>query len=272
MQRVLLLIALALLTTASLTAQRELLTKADALPCLNKSFAIVAHIVRDTFGNTGVTEAQVQTSIDLLNEWFDPICVEFVIASFEIIDNFQYDNPANYNEWQQMWLQYHQFNKINLYIVNSVDGLVRGKAFADRGAILDPGKSGVLLTKQAVLEDSLRLWIVHGFGRYCGLPNTNEEAGTELVDGSNCLSAGDRICDTPADPFLPGDEEGPDSSLDLERCRFISLQTDANGDFYVPQTGNVMSDFPVKCWCGLTHSQFYIMALATAVSPLDPAP
>ena len=50
--------------------------------------------------------------------------------------------------------------------------------------------------------------IIHEFGHYFSLFHThgptNSAITTELVDGSNCTTSGDELCDTPADPNLSG--------------------------------------------------------------------
>tara|TARA_R110001592_G_scaffold119491_5_gene322650 strand:- start:2429 stop:2758 length:330 start_codon:yes stop_codon:yes gene_type:complete len=96
-------------------------------------------------------------------------------------------------------------------------------------------------------------------GHYFGLPHTWAGAnapGSELADGSNCTTAGDQICDTPADPFIEG-TEGEDYVDD--DCRFIDMQQDANGDYYTPDIGNIMSYYPDRCKCGFSHDQFWVM-------------
>lgn len=45
--------------------------------------------------------------------------------------------------------------------------------------------------------------LAHELGHYFSLLHTHSTSnGDELVDGSNCLNAGDLFCDTPADPRL----------------------------------------------------------------------
>ncbi len=63
--------------------------------------------------------------------------------------------------------------------------------------------------------------------------------GAELVDGSNCTTAGDLICDTPADPNL-----GLAGMMDYATCTYIGTATDANGQPYTPLVDNIMSYAP----------------------------
>ncbi len=237
-------------------AQLGLLHKDKSLPCLQREFIVMAHIVRDTFGTLGATEVEVQAAINTLNAWFDPICVRFNLAQVETIDNFQYSEPYNFNEWQQMWVNHNHENRINLYVVNSTANLSNNCVYADIEGILQLTTGGVMIQKDCLLSE----YIVHAFGHYCGLLNTNEDPGSELVNGSNCAFTGDNICDTPADPYDPS-PSAPYTLGDYvnEDCRFIFEPQDPNGEYYLSQTGNVMSDYPVECWCGFTYEQFIRM-------------
>ncbi len=71
-------------------------------------------------------------------------------------------------------------------------------------------------------------------------PSTSEEGITsELVDGSNCSTDGDLICDTPADPNL--------QNIALSSCTYSGTYTDINGDLYSPDTSNIMSYAKESC-------------------------
>lgn len=81
--------------------------------------------------------------------------------------------------------------------------------------------------------------IIHEMGHYFGLPHTHNFPGSELVDGSNCQTAGDGFCDTPADPNINGKVDG--------NCEYIGEEKDANGHFYLPPTNNYMSYSAPSC-------------------------
>ena len=90
-------------------------------------------------------------------------------------------------------------------------------------------------------------------GHFFGLYHTFETSnGVELVNESNCVTAGDLVCDTPADPGL-SNTPSPD-------CQLAPYIMDVNGQWYVPQIGNVMSYYSEDCTCGFTTGQLERMA------------
>ena len=102
--------------------------------------------------------------------------------------------------------------------------------------------------------------MIHLFGHYFGLLNTFQGFGAELVDGSNCDTEGDLICDTPADNYTPPAPPVGGGYIDSEdNCRFIDPASDANGDPYRAHTGNFMSYYGT-CRCGFTYQQYLRMA------------
>ncbi len=84
--------------------------------------------------------------------------------------------------------------------------------------------------------------VAHEMGHYFGLLHTFETAlGAELVNGSNCGSAGDLLCDTPADGLsFFGD-------VNSGSCAYAQ-GTDSNGDAYVADATQIMSyNQPFSC-------------------------
>jgi hypothetical protein len=218
------------------------------LPCLDRRFSIIAHIVKDSLGQPNITEPAITSAISAVNVYFSPICVSFEICEFRYIDNFQYDDLDTATELSELMIKYHENYRINMFMVNSTS---IPASFASLGGIANV--NGGLI---CMIKSSGSLTYTHEMGHYFGLPHTFEGSG-ELVDGSNCSTTGDQICDTPADPYIDG-TDGEDY-VDAN-CRFIDMQQDANGDYYTPDVGNIMSYYPSRCKCGFTHDQFWIMA------------
>ena len=238
-------------TAQSYTFQHE------TLPCLNKKFTIVAHIFSDSLGNYGVTEQDIKDAVTGMNAFFQPIMVSFEVCEFQYHPNFEHDTINGDNEKAAIMTKYHADYRINFYFLSFLGGTEAGFA---AGSIGDANGSGIFIMKSQGVNAGV---FAHEMGHFCSLQHTFTGNGTELVDGSNCATEGDQICDTPADPFTPG------ASMDdfVKDCRFISLLTDANGEYYNPDLGNVMSYY--KCnTCGFTWMQLDRMAqviLSTAM-------
>ncbi len=116
--------------------------------------------------------------------------------------------------------------------------------------------------------------VAHEIGHCLGLVHTHEDYGQscpsaliENIDGSNCATAGDMICDTPADPNI-----GPPSRRDTVTCEFIGTTLmDCNGDApYTPIMNNIMS-YAGPCRTAFIPAQFDAMRaelLTGTVGPL----
>lgn len=262
------LLAFLLLSAVPQTAnaQLALLDKKKSTTCVDKEFTVMAHMVRDTFQSIGTNVANVEAALELVNLWFEPICVRFVLGGTDTVDNFQYSVPFNFNELEEMWNNHNDENRINLYLVNDVVNVSPKPIFATEDGILETEEGGILINNAAINGNPI--WLVHAFGQYCGLKDTNTDFATQIVTDPNCDLTGDEICDTPADPLNPAAPLGGFGVYFDESCRFIFTGLDSNGEFYLTQTGNLMSRYPTACWCGLTFGQFEHMAETIARSPL----
>ena len=83
--------------------------------------------------------------------------------------------------------------------------------------------------------------LAHELGHSFSLLHTHSSSfGQELVDGSNCFSAGDMICDTPADPRLSSD-------IVNSSCVYTGTELDPQNQPYMPEPRNVMSYSRKSC-------------------------
>lgn len=235
----------------------------SSLPCLNKKFTIVAHIFRDsTSGTYGVSEQAIQESVESMNMPFSPICVSFEVCQFIYHDNFEHDSIDRELEMAEIAAKHNVDYRINVYYVKylgppQIGFDISGLATLN-GIKSATGGSYIFLEKTGLSS------ITHEMGHYFNLLHTFEGSGTELVNGSNCETEGDQICDTPADPFVQGDPLG----LYLgDKCRFISEKRDRNGEYYNPDVGNIMSYYGCGD-CGFTWGQLNRMAQAYLNSDL----
>ena len=120
---------------------------------------------------------------------------------------------------------------------------------ANQDGMLEPEEASIVALRDCTVED-----IVHKIGHLFGLHDTWNLDEPELVDGSNCTSTGDYLCSTPGDPYQPFSLI---PFIDND-CNFnIGIQ-DANGDYYDPEVGNLMSGYG-KCRNGFTLEQYETM-------------
>jgi len=217
----------------------------EPLPCVNKTFGIIVHIIRAYNGDPGITTTQIQDHIDKVNSIFDSICMSFEICEFRYINNFQYDDFSD-NEFDLMEVAYNEANRINLYYAKSPVG---GPGYVTQGGIDMLNSGGIV-----AMKDDGAMDVAHLFGHYFGLYNTwqnSQLATAELADGSNCATAGDSICDTPADPFDPSLLIAWQHAFYPD---FIFEGLDANGDYYNPLVENIMSNYRKRCF--FTYGQY----------------
>jgi hypothetical protein len=96
-------------------------------------------------------------------------------------------------------------------------------------------------------------YILKLMGHFFGLLSTDETlSGKEWVNGNNCDTTGDLICDTYADPGLFNNI--------TDSCTYELSKSDPLGDFYIPTAANYMSESLDKCKCIFTEQQLKRMS------------
>lgn len=201
------------------------------------------HIVTDTNGATNITESQILDEIDEANSFLANSFLEITICEETnyIANNALYD--FDYDE-QELLYQNNQENIMNIYFVESINqGAVAGYTHY-------PGSTSqyydVIVMDNQATTNSVSSTLIHEFGHHFNVLHThglsNEPGSTdELVNGSNCTSAGDRHCDTPADPLINN------SNVSSVNCMYTGNATDPIGQYYNPDTSNIMSYSPDSC-------------------------
>ena len=235
------------ISTGNISAQSLHTTYAD-LPCVNKTFNAMVYICVDENGETGITVENVEAVFAEANRIFEPICMSFRVAKIDTLINYSYNVLDSLERATQAVDLFSLNNRLNVYFVLDLSTFpIVGYT---EGNILSAGSTGVFVRKGFPTS------FIHQLGIFFGLAPTHQDPGAELVDGSNCEDEGDRICDTPADPFLLNGAADP--RLFLDNCEFIFQNRDPNGEFYQPDVGNAMSYYGCPC-TGFTRGQFLKM-------------
>ncbi len=194
---------------------------------------LTVHVLGDDNGSGYLSLPSIFGSLETLNKDFESTGIRFFLGGpLNYINNASWYNHSSFNVGSQMMLANNVENTINCYIVDNAAGACGYRAFT--------GDAIALAKSCTNIND--HTW-AHEVGHWLSLPHTffgwegtdyDDESPTpttinnrpvEKVDGSNCTSAADRICDTPVDylSFRWGcndKNEYPDSLSDPNGVRF----------------------------------------------------
>jgi len=229
----------------SLSINAQLRTLNKDLPCVNKVFQVHAHVILDTFGVANFTADDLRADLANASDKFAPICIGFELCGIDTISNYEYDSLGTDMETGEILSLFAVKNRINIFLASELqEPPICG--FAALSGIANPNNGYVFLKCKGGT-------LVHEFGHLFGLVHTFENASEQLVDGSNCETTGDLLCDTPADPYV-----ADPTIVWQDGCEFIWEGLDPNGMYYSPDVGNIMSYY--SCTCGFTRQQYIKMA------------
>ena len=191
---------------------------------------------------------------ELIEEWMHDLNSRFAPYGIQFyqcgeVDFFNSSTLWSFDSSEEPLLApYEVPNVLNIYMFAAVTiggGQVAGYSY------LPPSADRVILSRSAIYSNKIFL---HEVGHYFGLYHTHGKTGAasdEWVNGNNCLTAGDDVCDTPADPNLNGR---------VSNCAYIGGPNDPYGQPYIPQVANIMSYAPEACCDVFTVGQMNRMA------------
>ncbi len=202
---------------------------------------IAAHIVRTSGGTGGLTLARLNQGVQDCNTAYTGTGIKFLLLSVDYIDDDDYYYNIDTGAEIDALIQENVVaNAINVYFTPNLSNESGG--LCGRGSFTTSSPQGVAMNNGCTGTAGNPSTFPHEIGHYLDLFHTHETAfGAELVDGSNCGTAGDKLCDTPADPTL---DEG--TNIDAS-CNYYGTETDGNGDSYNPDTHQIMSYAPKLC-------------------------
>ena len=280
--------ALSLVQQGNLALQRK---RASGAVFTNITYVpIRPHIVRRSNGTGGFNLNDMNYVIAKTNSYYllNGFGIQFYFAG---TTPDYVDNDGLYASFSESsFLDGHDANNaLNQYYINKFPAGSTLGGYAYFPADNPNTTRSIILTASPEYPDDLANRLIphelgHTFNLYhtFGLSNGTEPTD-ELVTrgaGANCTTAGDRICDTPADPYgMPGFS----FERDINGCLvYTGTATDANGATFTPLTSNIMSyygscihDFTPgqydRMQAGLalrqSHTSYSLNAPATNVTP-----
>ncbi|HXV13268.1 MAG TPA: FlgD immunoglobulin-like domain containing protein [Candidatus Krumholzibacteria bacterium] len=204
---------------------------------------IAAHIVRTSGGTGGLSLDRLDQGIVDCNTMYQNTGMVFQLLSVDYIDDDDYYYNVNTDAEIDAMIQENVVaDAINVYFTPNLSNEDGG--LCGRGSFTTSTPQGVAMNNGCTGTSDNPSTFPHELGHFFDLFHTHETAfGDELVDGSNCGSAGDKLCDTPADPGL---DEGTNVNS-YPSCSYYGGATDGNGDSYNPDTHQLMSYAPKEC-------------------------
>ncbi|MEM7368622.1 MAG: PKD domain-containing protein [Bacteroidota bacterium] len=208
---------------------------------------IQLHIIRSSASSGGISSSDLLEALDRVNELFLDAQLHFYQCSaINYIDNDTYYS-YDYSEMAALDAAHSVKNVINIYCSETTTA--GNGAYNICGHAQFPGGLDFIMLNNDCAKNGSTF--AHELGHYFNLYHTHETAfGAELVDGSDCSTDGDLVCDTPADPSL-----SVSSNLNSSGCIYTGTGTDTNGDSYSPDVTNLMSYTGKNCRYSITANQ-----------------
>ncbi len=211
------------------------------------SIPIKAHVIRSSNGLGGISDEDINIAVANLNSIYSDAYMEFFLC--EGIDYIDEDTLCHIKKGDEESLKETNFvpGLINIYFTDFIENELQESicGYSD-----NQGRNDVIVMKNScVINDSS---LAHEMGHFFSLIHTHgpdsNKMTTEFVDGSNCDTDGDGICDTPADPKLTYKNVN-------NFCQYTGTETDAHGDAFTPDTGNIMSYAMKSCRTHFSQQQ-----------------
>ncbi|GAB3689729.1 hypothetical protein GCM10027592_06450 [Spirosoma flavus] len=223
------------------------------------------HIVRKSDGSGGFELSGMNEVMAMTNKYYmvNGLGIQFYFAG----------ESVNYIDNDDLWANFpgpsgpfDVPNALNQYYVHSIQGGFSGLAAFPSNNLYST-ESFIAVSNSPGDKRVIGNYIIpHEFGHNFGLYHTfGQGSGESLTDelvtrgaGANCETAGDFICDTPADPFTR--QNTPGYYSDSNGCYVYDTENtvrDANGEPFNPSLSNIMSYFSANnCTHDFTAGQY----------------
>ncbi len=222
------------------------------------------HIFRATNGSGGFSLASLNSVMASVNSYYllNDTGIQFYLAGESpdyIDDDGLYNSFTAFNETS---INGHDaVNAMNIYLVNQFDQTSLGGYAYFPANDIQTTRSFILTGSGESNDDLGNRLIPHELGHNFNLYHTFQgstsanAAEVELVTrgaGANCTTAGDLLCDTPADPY----NRSGASTTYVSGCPvYTGTATDPTGAAYTPSITNIMSYY-FPCSHDFTAGQY----------------
>lgn len=201
------------------------------------------HIIKSPYDDQySFPVSNLSLCMQRLNTDFAPYDITFDSLGMDyVVSHRYYSYSLKDSEYHDLMLCQSHYNAIDIYLlpINLVPrGLADGIP-SDALTIGGTDADSVLYATSRVLSHEMG----HCLGLYHTFHGAKSGGCNELVNGSNCDTCGDYVCDTPADPY-----EIYRYSTCLPGCSWVNTEVkDINNQLYVPDTRQIMSYTSVGC-------------------------
>jgi hypothetical protein len=215
-------------------------------------------LVANDHGALVPSASDTLTALERASDAFAPMGVSFVATATEVFNASTHQHIADDADFRAMVSAHVSATGVDpdeavlMYVVASSDWCGMG-VFPDPENRLTPA----IFVAESCLDGPAT---EHELGHYFGLFHTHEGTGfggtdPEHVDGDNCETAGDLLCDTPADPGPISDGNDVGCEWNTWTGQVGSCPTDPEGATYQPNPDLIMSYY-MGCHAGGCMSEF----------------
>ncbi len=231
------------------------------------------HMMADDNGASRVSYQGVFKQLCRLRNDFEPHgFIPYISGDLNLVDHSGINNTPGTNASSWIMNGLKDPEAVNVFIVKSADD---GSGIGTILGYYDPSFDFIVIRTAEVADSTASL--THELGHFLSLnhpflgwENVPYDAAVhgnpitqssingypiELVDGSNCLSSGDQICDTPPDYLFSFS-----NSVSVNNCNMSTQVFDRNADLIEPMEDNIMSYFECDTY-QFTDDQVQMMEL-----------